>query len=63
MLQVDDLTYYGVDGEIKYSFRDLIGGPGGWFDPSIGVGGGYTWVDDIGFGTANALASIKFLVS
>ncbi len=56
----DDLSYYSADGEIKYSFRNAIGGPGGWFDPSLGIGGGYTWVDDIGFGTANALASVKF---
>lgn len=54
----DDLVYYGADGEIKYSFRKLFGDR--WFDPSLGVGGGYTWVDDIGFGTANALASIRF---
>ncbi|MCH9659754.1 MAG: OmpA family protein [Bacteroidetes bacterium] len=59
-LKVDDIIYYSADGEIKYSFRDLINGPGGWFDPSLGVGGGYTWVDDIGFGTANALASVRF---
>ena len=39
-VQVDDLSYYGVDGEINYSFRDLLFGPGGWFDPSIGLGGG-----------------------
>ncbi len=58
--RVDDLTYYGVDGEIKYSFRDLIGGPGGWFDPVLGIGGGYTWVDEIGFGTANAIAGVRF---
>ena len=58
--RVNDLTYYGADGEIKYSFRDLIGGPGGWFDLSVGAGGGYTWLDDIGFGTANALANVRF---
>ncbi|MFT5102580.1 MAG: OOP family OmpA-OmpF porin [Candidatus Latescibacterota bacterium] len=57
-----DLTYYGLDGEIKYSLRDVIGGPGGWLDPSIGFGGGYTWVNDIGFGTANALAGVRFWV-
>jgi OmpA-OmpF porin, OOP family len=59
-LRIDDVTYYGLDGEIKYSLRDLINGPGGWFDPSIGVGGGYTWVDEIGFGTANGIANIRF---
>ncbi|MBT8255018.1 MAG: OmpA family protein [Bacteroidia bacterium] len=59
-LSIADVTYYSADGEIKYSFRDLVNGPGGWFDPSLGVGGGYTWVDDIGFGTANALANVRF---
>jgi len=54
----DDLSYYSADGEIKYSFKNAIGSS--WFDPSIGIGGGYTWVDDIGFGTGNALVGIKF---
>ncbi len=40
---VDDWTYYGLDGMFAYSFRSLAGG--GWFDPVIGVGGGYTWLD------------------
>src|SRR5690554_572938 len=56
-----DLSYYGVDGEIKYSFKDAINTK--WLDPNLGVGGGYTWVDDIGFGTANVLAGIKFWFS
>ncbi|MBK5213164.1 MAG: OmpA family protein [Flavobacteriaceae bacterium] len=55
---VNDLSYYGADGEIKYSFRKALGGS--WFDPSIGIGGGYTWIDDIGFGTGNAIAGVKF---
>ena len=54
----DDLTYYSADGEIKYSFKEAIGSK--WFDPSIGIGGGYTWVDEIGFGTGNVLAGFKF---
>src|SRR5210317_1636595 len=48
----DDLSYIAVDGEVKYSFREALGG--GFIDPSLGIGGGYTWVNDIGFGTANA---------
>jgi len=56
-----DLSYYGVDGEIKYSFKDALNT--NWLDPNLGVGGGYTWVDDIGFGTANVLAGIKFWFS
>ncbi len=62
-LKINDVTYYSVDGEIEYSLRDVIGGPGGWFDPTLGVGGGYTWVDDIGFGTANILAGVRFWVA
>ncbi len=57
-IAVDDLSYYGADGEIKYSFKKVLGDS--WFDPSIGIGGGYTWVDDIGFGTANAIVGVKF---
>src|SRR5690625_1738592 len=56
--KVNNLSYYGADGEIKYSFKEAIGT--NWLDPSLGLGGGYTWVDDIGFGTANVLAGIKF---
>jgi len=58
--RIDDVSYYGLDGEIEYSFRDLLNGPGGWFDPSIGVGGGYSWIDDIGYGTANGIAGVSF---
>jgi outer membrane protein OmpA-like peptidoglycan-associated protein len=60
-VNVDDETYYAVDGEIKYSLRDLLGG--GWFDPSIGVGGGYSWFNEIGAGTVNGLAGVKFWVA
>jgi len=58
---IDDVTYYGLDGEVKYSLRNLIK-PGGWFDPVVGVGGGYTWIDDIGAGTANGLLGVRFWV-
>jgi len=61
-VKINDVTYYSADGEIEYSLRDVIGGPGGWFDPTLGVGGGYTWVDDVGFGTANALAGVRLWV-
>ncbi|MDH3323799.1 MAG: thrombospondin type 3 repeat-containing protein, partial [Flavobacteriaceae bacterium] len=46
--EVSDLSYYGVDGTIKYNFLQ-----GKNFDPYLGVGGGYSWVDDIGAGTLN----------
>ena len=45
---VDDLSYYGVDGTIKYNFlKNTV------IDPFVEIGGGYTWVDEIGAGTAN----------
>ena len=45
---VDDLSHYAVDGTIKYNF--LRSGP---IDPFIEIGGGYTWIDEVGAGTVN----------
>ncbi|RWW99632.1 OmpA family protein [Flavobacterium cerinum] len=52
---VDDLTYYGVDGIIKYSIM-----PKSWFNPYVHVGGGYTWLDEQGNGTVNGGIGINF---
>ncbi|MGB3145798.1 MAG: OmpA family protein [Maribacter sp.] len=48
-VSVDDLSHYAIDGTIKYNFiqRTTV------LDPFIEIGGGYTWVDEIGAGTAN----------
>ena len=51
---VDDLSYYGVDGTIKYNFLD-----GTTLEPFLGVGGGYTWVDEIGAGTVNGTLGLN----
>ncbi|WP_194766254.1 OmpA family protein [Tamlana sp. I1] len=51
---VDDWSYYGVDGTIKYNFLD-----GTTIDPFIGLGGGYTWVDEIGAGTVNGTVGLN----
>jgi len=56
---VDDLMYYSVDGGVNYSFRELINKEG-WFDPFLGVGGGYTWIDEIGNGTVNGTLGFNF---
>ena len=58
---VDDLTYYGIDGIVSYSFKKLI--KSNTIEPSLGIGGGYTWVDDIGSGTLNGALGIKYWVS
>jgi outer membrane protein OmpA-like peptidoglycan-associated protein len=55
---VDDLTYYSVDGRIQYSFMELIGSKS--FEPYLGAGGGYTWVDDIGAGTLNGSFGLRY---
>lgn len=47
-MAADDLSYYGLDGAFTYNFI-----PEATFDPYLGVGGGYTWVDEIGAGTLN----------
>lgn len=46
-VDADDLSHYAVDGTIKYNFSS------GHFVPFIEIGGGYTWIDEIGAGTLN----------
>ncbi|APG60739.1 OmpA family protein [Christiangramia salexigens] len=41
---ISDLSYYSVDASLDYSLRAILND--GWFDPVIGVGGGYTWIGD-----------------
>lgn len=55
---VDNLTYYAVDGTVSYSFAKLIKSEK--FDPYLGVGGGYTWIDEIGAGTLNGTLGINY---
>ncbi|SFZ90377.1 Thrombospondin type 3 repeat-containing protein [Flaviramulus basaltis] len=53
-ISVDDLSYYGVDGTIKYNFIS-----GTTIDPYLGVGGGYTWIDEVGAGTLNGTLGLN----
>ncbi|WP_031426598.1 OmpA family protein [Flavimarina sp. Hel_I_48] len=63
-VSADDLAYYSVDGMIAYSFRDALFGEGGWFDPYLGIGGGYTFLDDVSsFGTANGTVGLRLWLS
>jgi len=59
--RVNNLTYYAVDGRVSYSFMDLIKSKS--IDPYLGVGGGYTWLDDIGAGTLNGTLGLRYWVS
>jgi len=58
---VDDLTYFGADGIIKYDLGQILNL--GSFDPYLGVGGGYTWVDKIGAGTLNGTFGLNYWFS
>lgn len=53
-----DLTYYGVDAVIKYSFMEMIGSK--VIDPSLQVGGGYTFIGDASAGTVNGGLGLTF---
>jgi OmpA-OmpF porin, OOP family len=49
---VSDLAYFGLDGALKYNFNNMARETS-WFDPYVTLGGGYTWLDDLGAATAN----------
>jgi hypothetical protein len=53
-----DLMYYGIDGNVKYSFKSLIKSK--VIDPSMHVGGGYTFLGDNSYGTANVGFGLTF---
>ncbi|MAX70651.1 MAG: cell envelope biogenesis protein OmpA [Flavobacteriaceae bacterium] len=59
--RLEDLTYFGLDGKVSYSFMNILGSE--VIDPYLGVGGGYTWVDDIGAGTLNGSLGLNFWLS
>ena len=53
-----DLMYYGIDANVKFSFMSLIKSK--VIDPSLRVGGGYTWLGDNSYGTVNPGAGLTF---
>jgi outer membrane protein OmpA-like peptidoglycan-associated protein len=53
-----DLMYYGIDANVKYSLMSLI--KSNSIDPSIHLGGGYTFYGDNSFGTINPGAGLSF---
>lgn len=55
---VDDVSHYAIDGTIKYNFRKNAK-----LDPFVEVGGGYTWVDEIGAGTVNGGLGLNYWFS
>lgn len=56
--EADDLSFFAVDGTVKYDLNKIIGETA-WFDPYASVGGGYTWMDDWDTGTFNGGAGFN----
>jgi hypothetical protein len=56
-----DLIYYGIDATLKYSFQSLIKSK--VIDPSLSLGGGYTFLGDASYGTINTGAGVTFWIS
>ena len=57
-VSVDDLSHYAVDGVIKYNILK-----GKTIQPFVELGGGYTWVDEVGAGTFNGGLGLNFWLS
>ncbi len=57
-VSVGDLTHYAIDGTIKYNILRNTK-----LDPFVEVGGGYTWVDEIGAGTVNGGLGLNYWFS
>ena len=56
-----DLMYYGIDATVRYSFMSAINSK--VIDPSLSVGGGYTFFGDSSYGTLNPGAGLTFWFS
>ncbi|GMN09624.1 OmpA family protein [Croceitalea sp. MTPC9] len=57
-VSVDDLSHYAIDGTIKYNILKNTK-----LDPFVEIGGGYTWVDEIGAGTVNGGIGLNYWFS
>ena len=51
-----DLSYFAGDLDIRYNL-----GKSKWFQPYLAVGGGYTFMDDLGVGTFNGGAGFNIM--
>jgi outer membrane protein OmpA-like peptidoglycan-associated protein len=54
----EDKDYFGFDTRVSYDLNKLVGQTG-FFDPYIGVGAGYTYANDLGRGTYNAVIGFR----
>jgi outer membrane protein OmpA-like peptidoglycan-associated protein len=76
LVSVNDLMYYGIDTNLKYSFAELIDSKA--IEPFLGLGLGYTWIQEgpynsttgssnsndlVGSGTVNGTFGLSFWFS
>ena len=59
----NDLSYFAGDLDIRYDLNNIFFKKSKWFDPYVSVGGGYTFIDDIGGGTFNGGAGFNIWFS
>ena len=50
-VSVNNLMYYAVDGNVKYSLSGLLKTKK--IEPFVGIGGGYTWIEEGPFNTSS----------
>ena len=74
-VSVDNLMYYAIDGNVKYSLSDVLNSKK--LEPFVGVGGGYTWIEEgpfnnnssgdgsalVGAGTLNGTVGLAYWFS
>jgi outer membrane protein OmpA-like peptidoglycan-associated protein len=65
---VDELMYYGLDGMVKYSFPELLIVGSAVFEPFVGFGGGYTWMEQpgaelAGLATLNGTIGVSYWIN
>jgi outer membrane protein OmpA-like peptidoglycan-associated protein len=53
-----DLVYYGLDATVRYTFQSLIKSK--TIEPSLAVGGGYSFFGDASYGTIDTGAGLTF---
>ncbi len=56
--EVEGLSYYALDGTIKYNLIKEAK-----LQPFIEIGGGYTWIDEVGAGTVNGGLGLNYWFS
>ena len=58
LINAENKDYFGFDLRLSYDLNKLLGHTG-FFDPYLGIGTGYTYANDVGRGTYNAVVGFR----